>query len=92
MSSLALDWPAEYGAATLELPADGLDLRGKRVLLVDDVLATGGTAVAAAELLERAGAEVIGFAVIMELSDLDGRGTIARGLGPAVPVHAVAVD
>lgn len=88
----SVSYTLEYGTASLEIPADGIDLTGLRVLLVDDVLATGGTAVAAAELLERAGAEVIGVAVIMELGDLDGRGTIARGLGPAVPVHAVAVD
>ena len=43
----------EYGSATLEVPAEGIDLAGKRVLLVDDVLATGGTAVAAAELMRR---------------------------------------
>ncbi|MGW6033108.1 adenine phosphoribosyltransferase [Gordonia terrae] len=89
---IAVDYSLEYGQATLEIPANGLNLAGRRVLLVDDVLATGGTAVAAAELLHRAGAQVVGVAVIMELAGLGGRDTIARGLGPDVPVHAVASD
>ncbi len=63
----------EYGTACLEIPADGIDLRGKRVVLVDDVLATGGTLVAAAELLEVAGAEVVAAVVVMELTSLGGR-------------------
>ena len=45
----------EYGTATLEIPADGLDLVGRRVIVVDDVLATGGTVAAAVALLERSG-------------------------------------
>ncbi|MCK8612432.1 adenine phosphoribosyltransferase [Gordonia sp. C13] len=88
----AVTYSLEYGSATLEIPADGLDLTGQRVLLVDDVLATGGTAVAAADLLNRTGARVAGVAVIMELVGLGGRDTIARGLGPDVPVHSVALD
>lgn len=63
----------EYGAATLELPADGLDLRGKRVLVVDDVLATGGTARTTLELIARSGARPIGLTVLMELTALGGR-------------------
>ncbi|GAC68830.1 adenine phosphoribosyltransferase [Gordonia soli] len=82
----------EYGTASLEIPADGLDLAGRRVLLVDDVLATGGTAVAAAKLLTDAGAEIVGVAVVMELAALGGRSTIADGLGPDIGVHAVTVD
>ncbi|MGA9374919.1 MAG: adenine phosphoribosyltransferase, partial [Mycobacterium sp.] len=46
----------EYGSATLEVPADGVDLTGRRVLVIDDVLATGGTLAAAAQLLGDAGA------------------------------------
>ncbi|MCR5976363.1 adenine phosphoribosyltransferase [Gordonia jinghuaiqii] len=88
----AVDYSLEYGSARLEIPADGLVLTGRRVLLVDDVLATGGTAVAAAELLQRAGASVVGVAVIMEIVGLGGRDTIARGLGAGVPVHSVALD
>lgn len=63
----------EYGTATLEIPADGLDLSGRRVLIIDDVLATGGTAAAAVRLLEHAGATVTGAAVLLELSALNGR-------------------
>jgi adenine phosphoribosyltransferase len=61
----------EYGSAEIEVPV-GL-LAGKRVLLVDDVLATGGTMRAAADLLADAGAGVAALAVILELSFLDGR-------------------
>lgn len=69
----------EYGTATLEIPADGIDLHGRRVLVIDDVLATGGTLGAAAELLEAAGAEVLHIAVVLEIEALGGRGRL--------PVH-----
>lgn len=85
----SVSYSLEYGTATLEIPADAVDVTSRRILLIDDVLATGGTAVAAAELLGRAGGVVIGVAVIMELDGLDGRATIARGLGAHLPVHAV---
>lgn len=73
----------EYGTATLELPADTV-APGARVFLVDDVLATGGTAAAACGLLADAGAEVVGFGTLMELTALGGRDR----MGP-VPVHAL---
>ncbi|KUI19050.1 adenine phosphoribosyltransferase [Mycobacterium sp. GA-1285] len=63
----------EYGTATLEIPADGIDLGGRSVLIVDDVLATGGTAAAAVKLLQHAGASVPGAAVLLELTTLGGR-------------------
>lgn len=63
----------EYGSATLEIPADGMDLAGLRVLLVDDVLATGGTLAAAAKLLRTGGAIVTDTAVVLELAALVGR-------------------
>ncbi|UVF77831.1 adenine phosphoribosyltransferase [Gordonia mangrovi] len=85
----SVTYSLEYGTATLEIPASAVDVASRRILLVDDVLATGGTAVAAAELLGRAGGVVVGVAVIMELDGLDGRATIARGLGAHLPVHAV---
>jgi adenine phosphoribosyltransferase len=66
------EYSLEYGTATLELPA-GVLPPGSRVFVVDDVLATGGTLAAACELVESAGAEVAGLAVVVELVDLGGR-------------------
>jgi adenine phosphoribosyltransferase len=73
----------EYGSATLELPA-GVLVPGARALLVDDVLATGGTARAACELVEECGAVVTSLAVVLELPALGGRDRIAGR-----PLHAV---
>ena len=70
----------EYGEATLELHQDSFR-PGQRVLLVDDVLATGGTAAAALDLVERAGGTVAGFTVLLELAFLGGRQRLApRGV------------
>lgn len=63
----------EYGTATLEIPAAGIELAGRRVAVVDDVLATGGTLAAARDLLVAAGADVTEAAVVMELAALGGR-------------------
>jgi adenine phosphoribosyltransferase len=63
----------EYGSATLEVPADGLDLTGRNIVIIDDVLATGGTLAATSRLLTRAGANVTGAAVVLELGALGGR-------------------
>ena len=65
----------EYGSATIEVHQDAFT-PGERVLVVDDVLATGGTAEAAAALVRRTGAEVVGLTVLMELSFLHGRDKI----------------
>ena len=62
----------EYGSASLELQQDSI-APGERVLLIDDVLATGGTVAATTELVERCGGIVTGIAVLMELSFLEGR-------------------
>lgn len=62
----------EYGSGALELHQDAADA-GQRVLLVDDLLASGGTAAAAISLLRRAGAEVVGCGFVIELSALAGR-------------------
>jgi adenine phosphoribosyltransferase len=73
----AVSYELEYGRATLELHRDAVR-PGERVLLVDDVLATGGTARATVELVERCGAEVHGFAVLMELAFLPGRAALGE--------------
>lgn len=67
----------EYAQAVLEIPADGIDLAGRRVVIIDDVLATGGTVAAAQRLLRRAGAEVVAAAVVLELADMGGRAAVA---------------
>ncbi|HEX6968785.1 MAG TPA: adenine phosphoribosyltransferase [Micromonosporaceae bacterium] len=72
----------EYGEAVLEVHQDAFRT-GDRVLVVDDVLATGGTAAACLDLVERAGATVVGFSVLLELSFLKGRARLRH------PVHAL---
>ena len=66
------DYSLEYGAHTLEIHEDAVD-SGQRVLVVDDVLATGGTARAAANLVRRIGGEVVGLSFLIELNFLNGR-------------------
>ena len=78
------DYALEYGTAALELSAHTVGA-GERVLVVDDVLATGGTARAACELLEEAGAEVVGLAVLLELGFLGGRPQL--GERPVLALH-----
>jgi adenine phosphoribosyltransferase len=73
----------EYGEAALEVHQDAFT-PGERVLLVDDVLATGGTAAAAARLVERSGAIVAGCSVLVELTALNGRERL-----PGHDVHAL---
>ncbi|QPK84305.1 adenine phosphoribosyltransferase [Corynebacterium qintianiae] len=67
------EYETEYSSAALEVPAEGIDFAGKKVVLIDDVLATGGTLVAATELIERAGGSVVGYAVVLEVDGLGGR-------------------
>ena len=71
----AEDYALEYGTATLELHTSDLPA-GSRVLILDDVLATGGTLGAAARLFERCGVHVAGVGVVMELGELRGRSAL----------------
>jgi adenine phosphoribosyltransferase len=70
--TISLGYDLEYGTATIEVHADAL-LPGQRVLVVDDVLATGGTAEAACRLVEQAGGVVTAFVAVIELDGLGGR-------------------
>ena len=69
--TIAQEYVLEYGAATVEVP-EGV-LTNRRVFLVDDVLATGGTLAASADLIDRAGGQLVGMAVLLELGFLNGR-------------------
>ncbi len=81
----AQSYDLEYGSATIEVHQDAFT-PGERVLIVDDVLATGGTGAATVELVRKAGAEVTGIAVILELSLLDGQTRL-----PGVPIRSLLV-
>ena len=70
---ISQEYSLEYGTAALEVPAEGMNIEGKSIVLVDDVLATGGTLAAARELIERAGGTVAGCVVVLEVSGLGGR-------------------
>ncbi|AZY94845.1 MULTISPECIES: adenine phosphoribosyltransferase [Paracoccus] len=75
----------EYGEAIMEIHDDALK-PGEKVLIVDDLLATGGTAAAAITLCRRLGAEVIGCAFVIDLPELGGRRVLE---GMDMPVHAL---
>jgi len=85
-ATYAETYQLEYGSATIEMHADAVN-PGERVLIIDDVLATGGTAAATASLVRRSGAEVAGVSVVVELGFLGGRASLAglevRSLLPA---------
>ncbi|MFB6840432.1 adenine phosphoribosyltransferase [Streptomyces sp. NPDC056361] len=86
-ATLSQAYELEYGTAEIEVHAEDL-AAGDRVMVIDDVLATGGTAEASIELIRRAGAEVAGVAVLMELSFLPGRARLEPALGGA-PLKAL---
>ena len=69
---ISIEYSLEYGTDSLEMHADAVSA-GQRVLIVDDLLATGGTALATAELVEKLGGKVVGFAFLIELTFLKGR-------------------
>jgi adenine phosphoribosyltransferase len=71
------EYALEYGTDTIEMHEDAL-ARGRRVLIVDDLIATGGTAEAAAKLIDRAGGEIVGAAFIIDLPDLGGRALLEK--------------
>ena len=75
--TMQVAYDLEYGSAILEVEADALP-RGCRVLVVDDLLATGGTARAACQLIEVCGAKVAGCAFVVELAALEGRKILDR--------------
>jgi len=82
--TIGVDYDLEYGSARLEIGAHGLP-PGARVLLVDDVLATGGTFDAARRLLEQVSVTVVGAAVVIEIDALRGRARWPE----AIPLHAL---
>jgi adenine phosphoribosyltransferase len=83
-TTISQDYKLEYGEAIMEVHDDAL-LPGEKVLLVDDLLATGGTAEAGIKLIERLGAEIVGCAFIVDLPELGGRALLER-LGMEVHV------
>ena len=73
----SVSYDLEYGSASLEVHTDALDSNDK-VLLVDDLIATGGTAVASCQLIEKLGAKVSACAFVVELDDLNGRELLSQ--------------
>ena len=67
-----VSYQLEYGTDTLEIHRDGIG-EGQRALIVDDLLATGGTVGATAELIRECGAQVAGYAFLIELAELNGK-------------------
>jgi len=83
--TLSEAYSLEYGEAVLEIHVDAIE-PGQRVLVVDDVLATGGTIAATAELVRRAGGEIVAVNVLIELSALNG-----RDRNPGLPITSLLV-
>nr|WP_246251940.1 adenine phosphoribosyltransferase [Sulfitobacter algicola] len=83
--TISQDYKLEYGEAVMEIHDDALKA-GERVLVVDDLLATGGTAEAGIKLIEKLGAEIVGCAFVIDLPDLGGRALLEK-LG--INVHAL---
>jgi len=80
-----VDYDLEYGSASLEAHLDAIKT-SDRILIVDDVLATGGTALASCQLIEKLGGEVIACAFLIELTPLDGRSQLM-----SYPIHSLLI-
>ena len=83
---IGVDYSLEDGTDRLEIVPDGFENK-PRVLIVDDLLATGGTAAACAQLVQQVGGELVGFAFVVELADLGGQSKLPAG----VPVDSLIV-
>ncbi len=81
--TIAAEYALEYGANVVEAHVDAVQA-GQRVIVVDDLLATGGTAAASVQLMEQLGAHIIGISFVIELAALGGRARLAQ-----YPVHTV---
>lgn len=79
----SIEYELEYGSDTLEIHQDAIQPES-RILIVDDLIATGGTAAATANLINKLGCELIGFAFIIELLALDGRAKL-----PNAPIQSI---
>ncbi len=79
----SLSYDLEYGSTSLEMHSDALE-KGDRILLVDDLIATGGTAAASCELIEKFDAEIVACAFVIELASLKGREKLSK-----YPVHSL---
>ena len=84
-TTISQDYTLEYGDAIVEIHDDAIQA-GERILLVDDLLATGGTAAAGIKLIERLGGEIVSCAFIIDLPDLGGRKVLER---MGMDVHAL---
>ena len=73
----SISYDLEYGTDTLQVHSDAVE-KGAKVLMVDDLLATGGTMAAACELIEKIGGGIVGIAFLIELSDLNGRDKLSN--------------
>ena len=81
-ATISYTYDLEYGSDTIEIQADAIE-KGQKVVIMDDLLATGGTAVAAVDLLRQVGADVVAAAFIIELNFLGGRDRLD------IPVHSL---
>lgn len=84
--TISQEYELEYGTDTLEMHADAI-LPGSKVLIHDDLIATGGSAVAATKLVQELGGEVIGYSFIMELSFLKGRALLEK----EAPIESILI-